>query len=136
MRHHDAAAAARLAGMSLAFDEYGRPFIIIKEGEAKGRLKGLEAQKANILAAKARRTLHARRGAVTSRRLLLRHPRRFAALSPPPAARAGRLQHPQDVARSQGHGQDAAVAGRRRDDHQRWRGAVRREACGAGRGLR
>ncbi|EOD33740.1 hypothetical protein EMIHUDRAFT_418001 [Emiliania huxleyi CCMP1516] len=49
--------------MSLAFDEYGRPFIIIKEGEAKGRLKGLEAQKANILAAKARRTLHARRGA-------------------------------------------------------------------------
>jgi len=39
--------------MSLAFDEYGRPFIIIKEGEAKGRLKGLEAQKANILAAKA-----------------------------------------------------------------------------------
>jgi len=43
--------------MSLAFDEYGRPFIIIKEGEAKGRLKGLEAQKANILAAKARRTL-------------------------------------------------------------------------------
>ena len=39
--------------MSLAFDEYGRPFIIIKEGEAKGRLRGLEAQKANILAAKA-----------------------------------------------------------------------------------
>jgi len=39
--------------MSLAFDEYGRPFIIIKEGEKKGRLRGLEAQKANILAAKA-----------------------------------------------------------------------------------
>jgi len=39
--------------MSLAFDEYGRPFIIIKEGEKKGRLKGIEAQKANIMAAKA-----------------------------------------------------------------------------------
>jgi T-complex protein 1 subunit epsilon len=39
--------------MSLAFDEYGRPFIIIKEGEKKGRLRGIEAQKANILAAKA-----------------------------------------------------------------------------------
>ena len=39
--------------MSLAFDEYGRPFIIVKEGEKKGRLQGLAAQKANILAAKA-----------------------------------------------------------------------------------
>ena len=39
--------------MSLAFDEYGRPFIIIKEGATKGRLRGIEAQKANILAAKA-----------------------------------------------------------------------------------
>jgi len=39
--------------MSLAFDEYGRPFIIVKEGEKKGRLKGVAAQKANILAAKA-----------------------------------------------------------------------------------
>jgi len=39
--------------MSLAFDEYGRPFIVIKEGERKGRLKGVAAQKANILAAKA-----------------------------------------------------------------------------------
>ena len=41
------------ARVSLAFDEYGRPFIIIKEGDTKGRMKGLEAQKANILAAKA-----------------------------------------------------------------------------------
>ena len=32
--------------MSLAFDEYGRPFIIIKEGATKGRLRGIEAQKA------------------------------------------------------------------------------------------
>uniref|UniRef100_A0A7S4C677 T-complex protein 1 subunit epsilon n=1 Tax=Chrysotila carterae TaxID=13221 RepID=A0A7S4C677_CHRCT len=39
--------------MSLAFDEYGRPFIIIKEGAKKGRLQGLAAQKANIMAAKA-----------------------------------------------------------------------------------
>ncbi|KAJ7551196.1 hypothetical protein O6H91_06G004300 [Diphasiastrum complanatum] len=38
--------------MALAFDEYGRPFIIIKEQEQKTRVRGLEAQKANILAAK------------------------------------------------------------------------------------
>ena len=57
--------------MALAFDEYGRPFIILKvflatdrcpsnkdvsvstqEQESKYRVKGLEAQKANILAAK------------------------------------------------------------------------------------
>merc|ERR1712100_1017468 len=38
--------------MSLAFDEYGRPFIIVKEGQAKGRLKGIAAQKANISAAR------------------------------------------------------------------------------------
>lgn len=39
--------------MSLAFDEYGRPFIIIKEQEKKTRVKGIEAVKANIQAAKA-----------------------------------------------------------------------------------
>ena len=39
--------------MSLAFDEYGRPFIIIKEGEKKGRLRGIDAQKSHILAARA-----------------------------------------------------------------------------------
>lgn len=38
--------------MSLAFDEYGRPFIIVKEQAAKSRVKGLEAQKQNILAAR------------------------------------------------------------------------------------
>jgi T-complex protein 1 subunit epsilon len=37
--------------MSLIFDETGRPFIIVKEQEKKQRLKGYEAQKANILAA-------------------------------------------------------------------------------------
>ena len=31
--------------MSLAFDEYGRPFIIVKEQQMKGRLKGIAAQK-------------------------------------------------------------------------------------------
>lgn len=31
--------------MSLAFDEYGRPFLIIREQEKKQRLQGLEAQK-------------------------------------------------------------------------------------------
>ncbi|KAK3266815.1 T-complex protein 1 subunit epsilon [Cymbomonas tetramitiformis] len=39
--------------MSLAFDEYGRPFIIVKEQGQKSRVKGLEAQKQNILAARA-----------------------------------------------------------------------------------
>lgn len=37
--------------MSLAFDEYGRPFLLVKEQAQKERIKGLEAQKANILAA-------------------------------------------------------------------------------------
>merc|ERR1711959_373179 len=41
-----------VASMSLAFDEYGRPFLIVKEQQAKGRLKGLAAQKANISAAR------------------------------------------------------------------------------------
>lgn len=38
--------------MALAFDEYGRPFIIIREQEQKNRVRGLDAQKSNILAAK------------------------------------------------------------------------------------
>ncbi len=38
--------------MSLVFDEFGRPFIIMREQERKSRVKGLEAQKANILAAR------------------------------------------------------------------------------------
>lgn len=38
--------------MSLAFDEYGRPFIIIQEQEKKQRLKGIDALKANIAAAR------------------------------------------------------------------------------------
>jgi hypothetical protein len=38
--------------MSLAFDEYGRPFIILREQGRKQRIRGVEAVKANILAAK------------------------------------------------------------------------------------
>lgn len=38
--------------MSIAFDEYGRPFIILQEQERKQRLKGLDALKANITAAR------------------------------------------------------------------------------------
>ncbi|EGD79935.1 chaperonin containing TCP1 [Salpingoeca rosetta] len=38
--------------MSLTFDEYGRPFIIIRDQDKQRRLTGLEAQKAHILAAK------------------------------------------------------------------------------------
>jgi T-complex protein 1 subunit epsilon len=39
--------------MALAFDEYGRPFIIIREQESKSRVRGLDASKANIQAGKA-----------------------------------------------------------------------------------
>lgn len=38
---------------AIAFDEFGRPFIILKEQEKKRRLTGLDAQKSHILAAKA-----------------------------------------------------------------------------------
>jgi hypothetical protein len=34
--------------MSLAFDEFGRPFIIIREQEKKKRTKGMEAHKVSI----------------------------------------------------------------------------------------
>lgn len=37
---------------SMAFDEYGRPFIIVRDQEKKSRLSGLEAIKSHILAAK------------------------------------------------------------------------------------
>uniref|UniRef100_F6H5B8 T-complex protein 1 subunit epsilon n=1 Tax=Vitis vinifera TaxID=29760 RepID=F6H5B8_VITVI len=39
--------------MALAFDEFGRPFIILRGQEQKSRLRGLDAQKANISAGKA-----------------------------------------------------------------------------------
>ncbi|KAM9695891.1 T-complex protein 1 subunit epsilon isoform 2-T2 [Trichechus inunguis] len=38
---------------TLAFDEYGRPFLIIKDQDRKSRLMGLEALKSHIMAAKA-----------------------------------------------------------------------------------
>jgi T-complex protein 1 subunit epsilon len=38
--------------MSLIFDEYGRPFIILREQQQQARIKGIEAQKSNILAAR------------------------------------------------------------------------------------
>ncbi|XP_054434308.1 T-complex protein 1 subunit epsilon [Pteronotus mesoamericanus] len=38
---------------TLAFDEYGRPFLIIKDQDRKTRLTGLEALKSHIMAAKA-----------------------------------------------------------------------------------
>lgn len=38
--------------MSIAFDENGRPFIILREQEKKKRVKGLEAHKINIMAAR------------------------------------------------------------------------------------
>lgn len=39
--------------MSLAFDEFGRPYIIVREQEKKRRVKGVEAIKANMTAAMA-----------------------------------------------------------------------------------
>lgn len=38
---------------TLAFDEYGRPFLIIKDQDRKSRLMGMEALKSHIMAAKA-----------------------------------------------------------------------------------
>jgi len=38
--------------MSMVYDEYGRPFVILKEQQAKNRVKGVEATKSNILAAR------------------------------------------------------------------------------------
>jgi len=39
--------------MSLVFDDYGRPFIIVRDQEKKSRVHGIEAQKMHILAARA-----------------------------------------------------------------------------------
>jgi T-complex protein 1 subunit epsilon len=35
--------------MNVAFDDYGRPFIIIREQKAKERVKGIEAIKVSIV---------------------------------------------------------------------------------------
>ena len=42
----------RILAMALAFNEFGRPFIIIHEQKPKSLVHGLDAQKANIMAAK------------------------------------------------------------------------------------
>lgn len=34
--------------MSLAFDEYGRPFIVLKEQDTKQRIKGIDAIKVQL----------------------------------------------------------------------------------------
>ncbi|KAK9707475.1 hypothetical protein RND81_07G199900 [Saponaria officinalis] len=39
--------------MAMVFDEFGRPFIILREQESQSRVRGIEAQKSNISAAKA-----------------------------------------------------------------------------------
>ena len=41
----------------MVYDEYGRPFIILKEQQAKSRVKGLDATRANILAARSISTI-------------------------------------------------------------------------------
>eukprot|EP00008_Paramoeba_atlantica_P004570 CAMPEP_0201488500 /NCGR_PEP_ID=MMETSP0151_2-20130828/18636_1 /ASSEMBLY_ACC=CAM_ASM_000257 /TAXON_ID=200890 /ORGANISM="Paramoeba atlantica, Strain 621/1 / CCAP 1560/9" /LENGTH=538 /DNA_ID=CAMNT_0047873811 /DNA_START=131 /DNA_END=1747 /DNA_ORIENTATION=+ len=38
--------------MSVSFDEYGRPFIVLREQAQKERLKGIEAHKSHIIAAR------------------------------------------------------------------------------------
>jgi len=45
--------AQQLQQAQIAFDEYGQPFIILRDQEKQKRLRGLEAHKANILAARA-----------------------------------------------------------------------------------
>ena len=39
--------ASSVSARRLVFDEYGRPFIIVRDQEQKMRLKGLDAQKAS-----------------------------------------------------------------------------------------
>eukprot|EP00116_Pleurobrachia_bachei_P003421 sb/3463683/ len=41
-----------MQGGQIAFDEYGQPFIILKDQSTKSRMSGLEAQKSHILAAR------------------------------------------------------------------------------------
>ena len=33
----------------IAFDEYGRPFVILRDQDKKSRLTGIEAQKVNLV---------------------------------------------------------------------------------------
>ncbi|RHY98456.1 hypothetical protein DYB37_008280, partial [Aphanomyces astaci] len=45
-------ATSTAAAMSMIFDEYGRPYIILRDQETTERIKGIEAIKSNILAAR------------------------------------------------------------------------------------
>ena len=71
--------------MSLAFDESGRPFIILREQGKKKRTKGLEAHK------------------VSSRPSL-------TSSTDQHSRRQNCSQSPQDLSRPQGNGQDARFA--------------------------
>ena len=39
--------------MNVAFDEFGQPFILMRQQNEMGRLRGMEAYKSNLLAARA-----------------------------------------------------------------------------------
>jgi T-complex protein 1 subunit epsilon len=41
------------SSVPVVYDEYGRPFIIMREQQKQARLKGIEAHKANVMAARA-----------------------------------------------------------------------------------
>ena len=41
-----------MQAMSLAFDEFGRPFVIMKDEENQSRLTGTDAIKSHIIAAR------------------------------------------------------------------------------------
>ena len=47
----------QIGSQQVAMDEYGRPYIILREQEAKKRTKGPEAHRANIIAARSVATL-------------------------------------------------------------------------------
>jgi len=44
--------------MSMVFDEYGRPFIILREQQQQARIKGLDAQKVRVLSPTMRARVH------------------------------------------------------------------------------
>jgi hypothetical protein len=50
---HNPSSTSPVCASNRADDDYGRPYIVIRDQETKTRLKGLQAQKANILAARA-----------------------------------------------------------------------------------
>lgn len=99
--------------MSLAFDEYGRPFIILREQDKKARIRGVDAVKSNIQAAKA---VAKARCAASGRATLASHPPPRAGMNEGHLLVFPGAPH---VPGSQGHGQDAAELGRGHYDHER-----------------